>query len=112
MDILNKQKVNMEIIKKIYGETKGDIMLTNIVNTHTDILKNIKDGEIFKEIKKNTNNKIDIATSISNFYIENKIQNDVINSLYTEVDELKINNTFINKENMYLKYLISHYFQK
>lgn len=103
VELFNKKGINTAKIEEIYGEENTKELVKNIISDNVEILRNIQKAEIFKEIKEKTNGEVDISSTVGNFFIENKIKNEVINALNEELEELNLDLKQINQQNDDLK---------
>lgn len=103
VEFFNKKGINTAKIEEIYGEENTNEFVKNIISENVEILRNIQKAEIFKEIKEKTNGEVDISSTVGNFFIENKIKNEVINALNDELEELNLDLNQIKQQNNDLK---------
>ena len=106
VNLFNKDAVNITKFINLYGEKETKNFLKETVEENHEILENIKKDSLLKEIKEKSNGNIDLASSIGNFFIENKMKDVIIDSMNEELDEKELELDNVKKENYFLKNIV------
>ena len=86
LSILSKDFIDTKIFTDIYGNDGLEFVKT-FIKENNNILISLRENDAIKFISEKLGN-IDLAKTLYNFYIENKLKDNAINNLRDEVNEV------------------------